>query len=373
MIKLTRVQAFVYRAPIQTPVQTSFGIMRDRPAVFVRVEDHEGVVGWGEAWCNFPSCGAEHRARLLDTVLAPLVLQRSFSSPGEAFEWLSSQTAVLAIQTGEHGPLAQSIAGIDIALWDLCARKAQMPLWRYLGGQSNRVKVYASGLNPTEPEKLAAQRLAEGYQAFKLKVGFGLERDLKNLHALREVIGERPLMVDANQAWDLATASDMIGELSSFNVAWLEEPLRADRPWSEWRELAARGSPPLAAGENISGLTGFSEAISSDVLAVLQPDIAKWGGLSAGLQVAQSIIQAGLRFCPHYLGAGIGLLASAHLVAGSGSIDMLEVDANENPLRSLTCQPLSAIQQGEMTLSDEPGLGVFPDKLALEEFLIDHR
>ena len=373
MINITNVQAFVYRAPIKTPVQTSFGLMRDRPAVFVRVQDAEGAVGWGEVWCNFPSCGAEHRARLIDTLIAPLVLQRSFTLPAEAFEWLSAQTSVLAIQTGEYGPIAQCIAGIDIALWDLCARKAKLPWWRYMGGERNTVKVYASGLNPTDPEKLASERMTEGYQAFKLKIGFGQDRDLNNLKAMREVIGDRPLMVDANQGWDLSNASEMIGKLSEFNIAWLEEPLRADRPWPEWQELAKRGTTPLAAGENVTQLEGFATAIHSGVLAVVQPDVAKWGGLSAGLPIAKSILKAGLRFCPHYLGAGIGLLASAHLLAASNCNDILEVDANTNPLRSLTCLPLSDLNNGEMILSDDPGLGALPDMLALKEFLVDHR
>jgi L-alanine-DL-glutamate epimerase-like enolase superfamily enzyme len=373
VINITNVQAFVYRAPIQTPVQTSFGLMRDRPAVFVRVQDADGAVGWGEVWCNFPSCGAEHRARLIDTLIAPLVLQRSFTAPTEAFDWLSAQTSVLAIQTGEYGPIAQCIAGIDIALWDLCARMAQLPLWRYMGGERNTVKVYASGLNPTDPEKLAAERMLEGYQAFKLKIGFGQDRDLNNLKAMRHVIGNRPLMVDANQGWDLATASDMIGKLAEFNVAWLEEPLRADRPWSEWQELAKHGDTPLAAGENVTQLEGFATAIRSGVLAVVQPDVAKWGGLSAGLPIAKNILKAGLRFCPHYLGAGIGLLASAHLLAASNNNDILEVDANTNPLRSLTCLPLNDLNNGEMVLSDEPGLGALPDTLTLREFLVDHR
>lgn len=373
MIKITNVQAFVYRAPIKTPVQTSFGLMRDRPAVFVRIQDAEGAVGWGEVWCNFPSCGAEHRARLIDTLIAPLVLQRSFTLPTEAFEWLSAQTSVLAIQTGEYGPIAQCIAGIDIALWDLCARRAKLPLWRYMGGERNTVKVYASGLNPTDPEKLATERMAEGYQAFKLKIGFGKDRDLNNLKAMREVIGDRPLMVDANQGWDLSTASDMISKLTDFDVAWLEEPLRADRPWSEWQELAKHGATPLAAGENVTQLEGFAAAIHSGVLAVVQPDVAKWGGLSAGLPIAKSILKAGLRFCPHYLGAGIGLLASAHLLAASNCNDILEVDANTNPLRSLTCLPLSNLKNGEIVLSDDPGLGALPDMIALSEFLVDHR
>ena len=73
-LHLTKLQAFVLRCPSPVPVRTSFGIMRERPAVFVRAENADGAVGWGEIWCNFPACGAEHRVRLLDTVVAPLLI-----------------------------------------------------------------------------------------------------------------------------------------------------------------------------------------------------------------------------------------------------------------------------------------------------------
>ncbi|HWT20450.1 MAG TPA: mandelate racemase/muconate lactonizing enzyme family protein, partial [Variovorax sp.] len=100
-IHAARIEAFVFRCPIATPVRTSFGTMHDRPAVFVRVEDHDGATGWGEIWCNFPSCGAEHRAKLVHTVMAPLLTSRAFDGPAEAFDWLTQRTAVLAIQSGE--------------------------------------------------------------------------------------------------------------------------------------------------------------------------------------------------------------------------------------------------------------------------------
>ena len=116
-VRLRRVQAQVYRYPVDTPVRTSFGIMRDRPALFVRIEDEDGFTGWGEVWCNFPACGAEHRARLLDSVFAPMLEARTFAVPIEVFDDLTRRTAVLAIQAGEPGPLNQCIAGIDIALW----------------------------------------------------------------------------------------------------------------------------------------------------------------------------------------------------------------------------------------------------------------
>ena len=112
-LAIRRVQARVYRCPLEQPVTTSFGVMHDRPMLLVEVEDRSGATGWGEIWCNFPAVGAEHRARLVDTVLAPLLVARSFDSPADAFDYLTQETVVLAIQSGEPGPFAQAIAGLS--------------------------------------------------------------------------------------------------------------------------------------------------------------------------------------------------------------------------------------------------------------------
>jgi len=368
-LELRALTAHVFRYPLHTPVVTSFGAMRDRPMVLVRAEDVDGVVGWGEAWCNFPAVGAGHRALLVESVLAPLATARAFRDPDDAFDALTAQTAVLALQSGEPGPFAQAIAGVDIALWDLHARRAGEPLWRMLGGGSPRVRVYASGLNPDQPARLAEARRDEGFRAFKLKVGFGRERDLANVRALRGALGAGcALMVDANQAWTLDGAIDMAQRLEAFDLRWLEEPLRADRPWAEWQALRAATSIPLAAGENIAGDASFDAAIAAGALAVLQPDIAKWGGFSRNVPLARRVVAAGRRFCPHCLGGGVGLLASAHWLAAVGGDGMLEIDANPNPLRSATCGPLITITDGCASLADTPGLGVEPDLAALAPY-----
>ena len=335
--------------------------MHDRPAVFVRVEDSDGAAGWGEIWCNFPVVGAEHRARLVKEVLAPLLSNRAYQSPRAAFDELSHRVSILALQSGEHGPLAQSIAGLDIALWDLAARRAGEPLWRFLGGKGPRVAVYASGINPEDPEATVATLKARGHRAFKLKVGFGDELDNRNLAAVRAEIGPKFfLAADANQAWELESAIRLASRFEPYNLGWLEEPLRADRPWCEWIELRRSIPLPLAAGENIAGFDAFAEALRQRVLSVVQPDIAKWGGVSGCLPVARLIGESGATYCPHYLGGGIGLLASAHLLAAAGGNGMLEVDANENPLRDDFCGPVAEISEGHVTLTEAPGIGVAP-------------
>jgi len=366
-VHLTDLQAFVFRCPSPVPVRTSFGLMRDRPAVFVRAESSDGAVGWGEIWCNFPSCGADHRARLLDTVVAPLLLRKRFLDPGDAYLQASRQTAVLALQSGEPGPMAQVIAGVDLALWDLCARRASLPLFRLLGGSQTRVPVYASGINPDACLSTVKVKHQEGYRAFKLKIGFDLALDIANIRSVRDWLGpDVPLMADVNQAWDLPTALAALPLLAHFELGWLEEPLRTDSEVSEWQQLKLQASMPLAAGENLIGSRSFELALQSQAFGVLQPDVAKWGGISGCWPVIQDVRARGLRYCPHYLGAGIGLMASAHVLAAAGGDGILEVDANDNVLRTLLAPTLNTLTDGYVTLSEDYGLGLDPDLGALQ-------
>lgn len=360
---LARLDAHVLRWPVRQPVQTSFGTMHDRPAVLVRVEDADGAVGWGEIWCNFPSCGAEHRARLLETVLAPLLVGKSFATAEAAFADLTARTAVLAIQSGEPGPMAQAIAGVDLALWDMLALRAGMPLWQFLGGSADKVRIYASGINPDRPVDVMLAKHAQGYRAFKLKVGFGEARDIDNVAAMQaQLPADCELMVDANQAWDLEHATRMAGHWRDVGLTWLEEPLRADRPVAEWVRLAEQTDIALAAGENLIGRDAFDRMITSKALKVVQPDLAKWGGISGCMAVIAQIHSAGQRYCPHFLGAGIGQLASAHVLAALGAVGgMLEIDSNENPLRTALSPVLNAIVDGAVSLGHAPGLGVEPN------------
>jgi D-galactarolactone cycloisomerase len=365
---LRSVEAFCYRYPLSTPVVTSFGKMLNRPAVFIRAIDDDGVEGWGEAWSNFPAPGAEHRARLINEVLAPAVIGRKFDGPAQVFETLTQGTGVLALQSGEAGPFAQAIAGIDLALWDLHARRRKTPLWRLLGGHSRRIKVYASGINPGGATQTAEAALKRGHRALKLKIGFGADTDLANLAALRAVVGAGMLAADANQGWTVEQALEMLPRLHTYDLRWLEEPIRADCPREEWRMLRASAGMPLAAGENITSREGFEQVLAEDVLGVVQPDIAKWGGLTVCAALASDILKAGKTFCPHYLGGGIGLLASAHLLAGIGGDGWLEVDANDNLLRDQFCGSVLDVNEGTIDLDDAPGLGITPELFRIDQY-----
>jgi L-alanine-DL-glutamate epimerase-like enolase superfamily enzyme len=361
---LARVEVHVLRTPIRDPVRTSFGIMTERAAVFVRVEDSDGARGWGEIWCNFPNAAAEHRALLFADVLAPRVLGKSLDDPVALWAELDRALHVLRIQSGDAGAFSSAAAGLDLAVHDLRARKRGLPLWRALGGSDDSaVPVYASGLNPGRAAYDTVERTrAAGYRAFKIKVGFGEGTDLGSLRPVaRELKGGERLMVDANQGWDFRTACHMVPMLAEFGLGWIEEPLMADRPVAEWTQVAAAAPTLLAGGENMRGASQFQDAIDCGLFGIVQPDAAKWGGHSGCLPVARAALAAGRSFCPHYLGGAIGLLHSLHLLAAVRGPGLLEVDANPNPLREGLLGDVFAVADGAVALPGGQGLGLEPD------------
>ncbi|MBD8065976.1 mandelate racemase/muconate lactonizing enzyme family protein [Devosia sp. PTR5] len=352
----------LYQVPAAVPVRTSFGVMTSRPSLVLRIED-DGVVGFGEVWCNFPAGGAEHRAGLLETVVLPLAAQSGLlDQPAALWTWLTRRLHVLAIQSGEPGPFAQCIAGLECALTDLAARRAGLPLSRFLtDGARDRVAVYASGINPENAPDDAAQALADGYAASKIKIGFDPRRDRENLEAARALVGpEALLMADANQAYDLAGALAVAPVIDAAGLFWFEEPLPHDAADGDWQALKRNLRTPLAAGENFSRTEQFDALPSRRGLHVLQPDLGRWGGVARLLEVAAKAEAEDRLLCPHWLGGGVGLLTSCHVKAASGvASGFVEVDYNDNPLRSeVAADVLGTLDSGQVHLPEKPGIGI---------------
>ena len=369
MSRIAAIEAFCFRAPLEAPLRVAFGVFRDRPSVLVRVTDSDGAEGWGEAWSNFPTVGAEHRARLVAEVVGPRLVGRNLSNPAETFATLSRELEVLVLQTGEIGPIAQAIAGIDIAVWDLFARKAQLPLYRFLGGApKERVPVYATGLSPDDPQELFARWYAAGHRAFKLKTGFGHDRDVQNLAALRKTVGKDAVItIDSNQIHSTDDAIALARAIAEYDVTWFEEAIRVDAPPSEWHKLAEASPVPLAGGENMRG-EDFDRALSQRILTYFQPDVTKWGGFSGLRPITRKIVDSGRTYCPHYFGGGIALLASLHLLAATGGDGLLEFDARDNAVRESVLGSLLPVDNGTVPIPQSPGMGTIPDLQALARY-----
>jgi D-galactarolactone cycloisomerase len=159
--------------------------------------------------------------------------------------------------------------------------------------------------------------------------------------------------------------------MADFDLLWLEEPLRADQPAERWQALARSQPLRLAGGENLAGLAQYRDFIAAEGMSVIQPDLGKWGGVSGCLTVAQETVAAGKWYCPHWLGGGIGLMASMHLKTAIGGPGFVEIDANPNALRELLAVPSFVVRDGLVQLGDAPGLGVAPDLDACKDFLVE--
>lgn len=369
-LTIRSVEPVALEAPLDRTVSTPITAIATVVTLLVCVRDDDGVEGWGEIWCNFPRFGIRHRSRLLTDVFAPLLVGRTFATPADAWAWMNASSNILRLQSGESGPIAAVIAGVDIALHDIAAKKAGVALWRMLGGRSGEVRLYASLGRADDCRPTVERCLARGFRAFKLRSSGAIEDHLAVVRPIRTLVGDDcDLMLDVNSSWEPAAAIATIGRLRDQRLAWLEEPLPVDAPAETWRRLAAAAPMPLAGGENMVTPQMFDAALSDRSLSVLQPDITKWGGFSGGATLARRIVDAGRRYCPHMFTGAPGLIASAHLLAASGASDgLLEYGVGRNPPRD--CLIDLDVDGGRLALPDAPGLGLVVDRRRLKPYLL---
>ena len=375
MLKIREATAYLYHMKLKNPLIASFGAMRKRVSLFIKLVDESGLHGWGEIWCNFPEDGGEHRANVFGTIFAPMLLNGDFSTPSHMSDHLLKQTRILSLQCGETGTFSHILAGIDIALWDIFAKQQNKPIYKAISDNqavSGMVRIYASGLNPSDCIDAIKEKRKEGYANFKVKIGFGLERDCSIIEScLSELQVGESLAVDINQKYDFQEAEKILPIFGRYPIMWIEEPIQCDSSVEMWRTLSRLSKIPLAAGENVYGLGAFSALIDSGTVSILQPDVGKWGGITGCQAVGRSALKAGMKYCPHYFGGAIGQLASAHLLAGVGGDGLLEIDSNDNPFRQSVFIDFPKCKNGMLELPDAPGLGLEPALDMIAPYLLN--
>lgn len=206
---------------------------------------------------------------------------------------------------GRSGVATQALAAIDIALYDLKAKRAGLPLAKLLGSHRDSVRTYnTSGgfLNASldEVKARATQSLEEGIGGIKIKVGLpDSAEDLRRVRAVREHIGDAPLMVDANQQWDRTTALRMGRRFEELDLVWIEEPLDAYDAEGH-AELARALDTPIATGEMLASVAEHEKLIQARACDIIQPDAPRVGGITQFLRLMTFADQAGLDLAPHF-------------------------------------------------------------------------
>lgn len=348
----------VLRAPTGDGVAMSFAPLTHRSMVLVELETGDGHIGVGESWTNYPAWAVTERVATLREGVLPLVLGHDAHRITELQRRLVTSLEGIGRQWGAPGPVMQAISAVDMALWDVHGKKHGRSVAALIGGRvRDDVEVYASSLGPDDVAEQAARCLREGHRAVKVKLGFGRERDEQILSAAREVLGpDVALFADANQGWDLDDAVAMAPVLAAADVAWLEEPLRGNRI-EELEELHRRTDLVIATGENVYGREEFRRYAASPAVAILQPDVAKTGGLTEAMAVCHLAEAYRKPVLPHLYGGAVAFAATLQLAACSPAVRSVEYDIRDNPLRDplLTSPPRP--RSGRLPLPDAPGLG----------------
>ena len=373
-MKIESIETYVVEQALDTPFYFSQFAFRARQICLVKVIADDGSYGWGEGYgpATVVKAGIEF--------LAPLALGED---PLQV-EAIWSKMHLRALDYARRGVLVAAISAIDIALWDLRGKLLGQPVSTLLGGRRReRVKVYATGMYFTETEDLIGKLVDEarlyasqGFRALKMKVGLGVETDVKHVRAARAAIGnDVQLMVDANHAYSLSEALSFARQIEELDISFFEEPVSPE-DYEGYRELRQRISIPVAGGECEYLLAGFRHLLSGRCVDIAQPDICGAGGLTETKRIAALAYAFQTNVIPHSWGTGIAFAAGLHLVStldvAPGRLRMpeamLEMDRSESALRENLTLPKFVLEEGRVAAPDAPGLGVDVDPDALAEY-----
>ncbi len=353
---LQAIESRHFRIPLAATLSDStHGDIAHFDLVTVRLIDQDGAEGLGYAYTVH--AGAQAILALIEHDLKPLLLGQDASR----IEALWQRMWWRLHFVGRGGLAAFAIAALDVALWDLAARRQNLPLWRLLGGHDPAVKAYAGGIDlQFSTEQLLRQteaNLAKGFQAIKMKVGRDrLAQDVERVAAMRQLLGDRPLLVDANMRWSVAEAIRAARALAPYDLVWLEEPTIPDDVAGHVR-IMTEGGLPVAAGENLHSIYEFKALIEAGGVAYPEPDLVTCGGITPWLKIARLAEAANLPVTSH----GVHDL-HVHLLAAVPNASYLEVHGFG--LDAFMAEPL-VLQDGCAIAPERAGHGIAVDWAAL--------
>lgn len=326
--------------------------------VLVRLEDEDGVVGWGEGFGYFT---ADATKAMIDRNIAPL-LRGSIVEDVTAWN-LETQRRLHLF--GRYGITMFAISGVDIALWDLAAKRAGLPLHRTIAEESRQqVPFYASLVRYADTNVAPAmceRALSRGFTDLKIH-----ETTDVDIRACSAVVGvDVPIAVDVNCTWSEAFAASMCAVLDEIGITWLEEPIFPPEDLHALRRLRGHGLP-IAAGENWCTSFPFEAALAVGAVDHLQPSVTKVGGITEFLKIDALAVAAGIDLLPHSPYFGPGFFASLQLAAALPSVRRLEYLFVEPEAWLVELGgPGSA---GGYDVPDAPGIGFEPDPKVLERY-----
>lgn len=380
-MKIEEIKTYALSAPIHEAFYCAEGWVSSRNALIVEVISDEGIIGWGEAMCHGSQSPLLAKV-FIDKVLTPLILGKDLFEVEILWEKMYNLTQPY----GRKGIAINAISGIDTAIWDCMAKSLNMPIYKLLGGAwRTEIEPYATGFFRTEkgnyPDDAVREALMfveKGFHGMKVKIGYGIEEDRKLIRAIRKAVGpEIKLMIDANAAYNVASARKLLKSVEDLDLFWFEEPIPPDNI-EGYKELKSLTGIYIATGECEFSKKGFRDLIDNSAADILQPDVCFAGGFTECRKILALAQAHDIMIVPHLWGSGISLAIALQFIAALPpcpttfkSIEpLLEFDQSVHPFRQDLI--FDGIKQSGMKVQipSEPGIGVKVNRDILEKFKI---
>jgi galactonate dehydratase len=357
-VRIIDVVAHPLSQTLPKPTVTSWGAYTKVSIVLVEVRTDVGIVGVGETLARFaPKAYAE----LIETSLKPRLIGQDARNIGALWQVMRR-----ALSGRAGGMLIEAIAGVDIALWDILGKLAGQPIAKLLGGVGREsVDVYAAAVNWIDDKEADAELdryVSEGFPRIKIKMARPVREACRRIERLRKRAGDSiELCVDANWAYNLDEAIEVGRALSANGYFWFEEPLAPENEQG-YEELRRHCTVPLAAGESNFTLDQAQRLIANRTLSVLQPDVARAGGISETRRMADYAAAHDIRYAPHIGMSGIVCeTASVHLAAAMPNFGVMECECDRSPFKTVLADLAPGCvrqRNGKVDVPTKPGLGI---------------
>lgn len=369
-MKITAVKAHPISIPRLQPSWTAHEITTEAALILVEVRTDAGVVGYGEIQggpqpliCRLVEQFGEIIGGL-DALAHVDVWEKLFALTSPRPGGIGGRDGLPPpLPRGQRPQIMAAIGGIDIALWDIKGKAANLPVYRLLGGTRQELFTYATGGYYIEGAPLTAcaeelgRYVAAGYRAVKLKTGgLALEEELVRIRTTRETIGDALLMLDMNAPYDVQECITFAQAVEPYRVFWLEEPLHWYLQPADYLRVAHAVSIPLAHGEREWTRFTVRDFIMSGAIRFVQFDATRHAGFTEALRVAHMAEQHGVLIAPHTAPHLHGHLVSAFGAKAFGVES--HGDPERHPIQHGLYKTGAEVHHGMVHLNDLPGFGL---------------